>query len=118
MSNRGGGSASGKGGLVRLLVILVIGVVGVVVALNVKSPLAISEQEVGKMLREGSLVGLSLEDAAKKLQHASPGTVDGVVVFDFDHVKGWGARKVRVDVMGGRVTAAGWMAEGEVQDVR
>lgn len=119
MSNHGDGKKSGKGGLIRLLAILVVGVVCVVVAMNVKSPLAISEAEVEEMLREGTLVGLSVEEAGKMLQHTAPATVDGVVVFDFDRVKGWKAKKVRVDVMGGRVTAAGWMAEGEEElDVR
>jgi len=114
MSNRGGN----KGLLIRLGVLVVLGIAGVIIALNVNSPLSISESEVRQMVRNHSLVGLPLKDAAKKLQHDAPATTDGSVVFDFDQVKGWKAGKLCLDVMNGKVTAASWLPADGVEDVR
>ncbi len=104
MSNRAGS----KGLLVRLAFLVILGVAAVVIVTNMKSPLAISETEVRQMIQKRELVGLSLDAAAKKLQHEAPDTSDGTVVFDFKQVKGWHAGSVVLDVKDGRVIAATW----------
>jgi len=119
MSNRGGS----KSLVIRLVVLVVLGTIAIVIALNMKSPLAISEAEVKQMLRDGSLRGLTLAEAAKKLQHAAPDTADGTVIFDFNQVEGWTGGKVCVDVINGKVTAVTWLSpgtdlEGAGNDVR
>jgi hypothetical protein len=109
MSNRGGSKAL----LIRLAVLLVVGAFAIIVAMNIKSPLSISEGEVRKLVKDRTLVGMSLKAAAKKLQHAPPDTVDGTVVFDFANVDGWKGGSVVADVMNGTVTAVTWLAPGQ-----
>jgi hypothetical protein len=106
MSSRGGS----KGLLIRIIAIAILGGAAIVIVSNLKSPLTISESEVRQMVQKHELIGLTLDQAAKKLQHSSPGTTDGTVMFDFDQVKGWRAGSLAVDVVNGKVTAASLVA--------
>ncbi len=106
MSNRAGN----KGLLVRLAFLLVIGGAAIVIAMNLKSPLAITEPQVRRMIQKHELIGLSLDEAAEKLQHEAPPTVNGLVVFDFKQVKGWRGQTVCLEVKDGNVIAATWGA--------
>jgi hypothetical protein len=112
MSNRGGSSRL----FIRLGFLVVLGAIAVIVAMNVKSPLAVTESEVKQMVRDKTLVGLTLSEAAKKLQHEPPDTVDGMVVFEFANVDGWNGGSVVADVMNGKVTAASWLSPGQKID--
>jgi hypothetical protein len=109
MSNRVGPKAQ----LIRLVVLLILGAAGAVIAVNMKSPLAVSESEVRRMVKKHELIGQPLADVAKKLQHQSPGTTDGTVVFDFDQFKDWKAGSLQLDVIGGKVTAATWISPND-----
>lgn len=112
MSNRAGNK------VFRLGFIAVLGAAVIVIVANLKSPMSIGEAEVQTMIRKHELVGLSLDEAAEKLQHKAPSTIDGSVVFDFKHVKGWRAGSVCLDVKAGKVMAATWLpADGSVEDV-
>lgn len=110
MSNRGRGSS---GLLVRLAVLILLGG-SIAFFLKMRgSPLALTSQQVGRMINSGELVGLSLEDAADKLQHAPPATHTGAVVFDFAHIPGWTAGPVLLEVDDGRVTSATWQSQDQ-----
>ena len=104
MSNRAGN----KGLLVRLILLVVIGGAAIIIVQNMKSPLAITENQVRQIINSHELVGLTLDAAAEKLQHTAPPTTDGTVIFDFKQVKGWRGQSVCLDVKDGRVTAATW----------
>lgn len=108
MSNRAGN----KGLLVRLAFLVILGGAAIVIAYNLKSPLAITEVQVRKMIQKHELIGLSLDQAAEKLQHQAPPTTNGTVVFDFGEVKGWTGQSVCLDVKDGQVTAATWIPRG------
>lgn len=105
MSNRAGN----KGTLIRLIAILIVGGAAILIATNMRSPLSLSESRVREMVRKHQLIGISLADAAKRLQHQAPDTSDGSVVFDFKEIKGWTGGKLRLEVVGGKVTRAQWM---------
>ena len=105
MSNRAGS----KGLMLRLIVLVALGAAAMVIAKYMKSPLAISESEVQTMVKQHELIGMTLGEAAKKLQHTAPNTTDGSVIFDFKQVKGWRGGAIRLDVVSGKVTAATWV---------
>jgi hypothetical protein len=108
MSNRGQGS---KALIVRLVVVLIIGG-GIALFLKMRgTPLTISEPEVARILASRELVGMTLEDAAARLQHRPTQTVNGSVVFDFQHISGWTGQPVVLDLRDGKVIAASWASE-------
>lgn len=95
--------------IARLAILLLIGVVAAVVATRLRSPFQVTEESVRAMVRRGTLVGLSLEDAATRLQHEPPSTRDGLVNFDFAHLRLWSAGTLQLDVREGRVVSATWL---------
>lgn len=111
MSNRAGNK------LFRLIFIAVLGAAAIAIVMNLKSPLAVSESDVRRMIQKHELVGLTLDEAAERLQHETPATMDGIVVCDFKQVKSWRAGPVCLDVKDGKVVAATWMpADGVVEE--
>jgi hypothetical protein len=103
-------SGSGKTMAVRLVALLVVAAGALLAVLLMRSPLAIDEAGVQRMLARGELVGLSVEDAAARLQHRPPHppVSDGIVILDFRHIRGWGAGGVELEVQNGRIAAARW----------
>jgi hypothetical protein len=106
--------ASGNAFAVRLVALLILAAVAVVFVLMMRSPLTITEDDVRRMVNTGELVGLPVEDAASRLQHRppQPPVTEGIVVFDFSHVRGWRAAGVEVEISGGRITEARWEGTG------
>ena len=100
---------------IRLAVLIVLGI-ATLVAVKPYAPTTITHSEVQDMLNSHELVGLSLAEAASKLQHTAPPTQDGLVVFDFAHIRGWKGGVVALDVRGGRVVSAAWNAGPETTD--
>lgn len=103
-------SGSGVAMIARLSVLLVVAGITLVLVLIMRSPAAISENDVRNMLASGELIGLPVEEATRRLQHAppTPPTVDGTLILDFQHVRGWRAAAVELDVQAGRVVDARW----------
>ncbi len=106
MSSRGQGSS--KGVLIRLLVLLVLGGGGALYLKFRGSPLTITEAKVQAMLDGNELVGLTVPQAAKKLQHEPPQNCNNNAAFGFEQVEGWTAGQVILEVDGGVVTKAYW----------
>lgn len=108
-------SSSGTAFAARLAVLLVLAAGALVLVLLMRSPTSIHEDEVRRMLASGELVGLPVEEATQRLQHRPPDppVMDGTVVLDFQHVRGWRAASVELDVRGGRVVLAQWEGAGE-----
>lgn len=95
---------------VRLAALLIIGIGALVAVLIMRSPMTIHEDEVRAMITSGELIGLPIEEAASRLQHRppQPPVLDGIIVLDFAHVRGWRASAVELELQGGRVIAARW----------
>lgn len=68
----------------------------------------VSEDQVQAMITRRELVGLPVQEAARRLGHRAPPTEDGLVLLDFEHVRGWRAGSVMLDVEKGRVVVASW----------
>jgi len=100
--------SSAKRQAMRLGVLAVIGAAAVAAVTMLRSPLSLSEDEVRRMLSSRELVGLTLDEAAARLQQRPSATTDGVVVIDFTNVRSWRAGSVMLDVRGGKVMAASW----------
>ena len=56
------------------------------------------------------------EPGHKFLPDTAPPTQDGLVVFDFAHIRGWKGGVVALDVRGGRVVSAAWNVGPETTD--
>jgi len=108
MSNPGRGS---KSLAIRLAVLLVLAGAAALALKLRGSPLTLSEQQVSALISRHELIGLSLDDAAARLQHKPVDTVEGSVVFDFAHIRGWTAGPVVVDVRNGKVVRAAWQRD-------
>ena len=106
MSSRGQGSS--KGVLIRLLIVVALGGAAVAYVRTRGSPLTITEPRVAAMLARGELVGLTVPQAAKKLQHEPPANCTNNAAFGFEQVEGWTAGQVILEVDGGVVTKAYW----------
>jgi hypothetical protein len=108
-------SSKGTAFAVRLAALVVLGAAAVVLVFMMRSPLTIDEDDVRQILNSGELVGMPVEEAASRLQHRppQPAVTDGMVVFDFQHIRGWRASAVELEVRGGEVVAARWEGTGE-----
>ena len=95
-----------KAQLIRLAVIVVLGGAALLFVKLRGSPLALGEDEVRRIVEGHELNGLTLDEAARKLQHAATPTTDGMVVLEFSHIRGWTGGSVVLDVRGGKVVAA------------
>jgi hypothetical protein len=70
---------------------------------------AVTEGKVRSMLVSGELVGLPVEEAARRLGHRVGKVSDeDLVLLDFEHVPGWSAAGVMLTTRGGKVTSASW----------
>ena len=107
---------SSKALLIRLAVLIVLGLGAVAAVKLYGSPAAISRAEVQSMLDQRELIGLSIDEAAAKLQHTAPPTQDGLVLFDFAHIRGWTAGSLALDVRSGKVFSASWHNDAESRD--
>jgi hypothetical protein len=107
-------SGSGTAFAVRVAALAVLGVVAVALVMLMRSPMTISEDEVRQMLATGELVGLPVEEATRRLEHRPPDppVMDGTIVLEFQHVRGWRASSVELHVRGGRVEVAQWEGTG------
>lgn len=103
-------SSSGTAVAVRIAALLVVGAIALFLVMLMRSPMVIPEAQVREMLATNELVNLPLEEAAARLQHRPPDppVIDGIVLFDFHHIRGWQAPAVEVEVRGGRVASARW----------
>jgi hypothetical protein len=106
MSNRGPRAV-----FARLVIVLVVGGLIAIYLYRHGTPLTISEPQVRSMIASKELIGLTLEDAATRLQHTPTNTYNGRVYLDFHQVTGWTAGPVVLYIVNGRVSDAYWAAD-------
>jgi hypothetical protein len=101
-------SSKGVGLAIRLGIIILVGAGLVVAVQSMRSPLSITESEVRRMVSAHELNGLTLAEAAAKLQQRAPTLDSGRLEVDFANVPGWSAGTLMLEVLNGKVIAAAW----------
>jgi hypothetical protein len=69
---------------------------------------SITVEQVQEMIRTRELVGLPIEEAARRLGHRADESDGDTVLLDFDNVRGWTGGSVLLEVEDGKVTMATW----------